>query len=456
MFWTILRRELQGTLSSFTFLSSLAVLTILVLLSAHIQARYYQSIVEDYALRQSIHQAENRQHAIVLERPIPPLLPFFNGVYDSLPDEFRLRSDSVVTDPLSGDLTPLDWLFPKIDLSFIIGVLMTLIAILLSHNTIAGDREQGTLKLILVGSVQRRTVLFAKLTGVILQLTIILVCMMLLYIIVVEVFTHGTVDLSAANLGVLVVYVLVALLVLMVFVALGTAISTSVSHSSASLAVCASIWMGAILIGPSLGPFIVSSLKPVSTWEAAQREIAFKEREVIQAELADHRKTAAELKANNAGVESAWQRYLELRRKWVETRTREIGRLIKVRKNQILDQQLLARRISSLSPYVAFKEVLGNVCGTGLESYDEFLASVERYSQQEFLPASFDLLSRQKSWLGTAKPDGWFQLRPLQVPPSTLYKRLAAAAWPLGILMAEISLLVAVGFFSFERYDVRC
>src|SRR5262245_43291960 len=134
MFLTTLRQELQDTFSSPTLISALVVLTILVPLSAYIQARYYQHMVENFAIRQNINQTENSGQAIVLIRPLPPLLPFFNGAYDRLPDEVRMRSDSATTNQPSGDLTPLDWLFPRLDLSFIIGELMTLLTILLAHD----------------------------------------------------------------------------------------------------------------------------------------------------------------------------------------------------------------------------------------------------------------------------------------------------------------------------------
>jgi hypothetical protein len=105
---------------------------------------------------------------------------------------------------------------------------------------------------------------------------------------------------------------------------------------------------------------------------------------------------------------------------------------------------------------VAFKEVLGNICDTGLESYDEFLAAVEQYGKQEFLPRSFDLFSRQKPWLNAANPeDNRVQLPPFQVPTPTLSERMTVAAWPLGILIAEILILTIVCFRGFERYDVR-
>jgi ABC-type transport system involved in multi-copper enzyme maturation permease subunit len=455
MFQAILRRELQGIFSSFIFLSSLAVLTVMVLLSALIQARYHKSLVEDYALRQVIHQAENTEQSIVLTRPPPLLLPFFNGVFDNLPDEYRLRSNLVSADSLSGDLMPIDWLFPKIDLSFITGVLMTLMAILLAHDTIAGDRERGTLRLILAGPISRRTVLVAKLTSIILPMNIALGYVVTLYTVVVVAFSGGSFDLSAASFSALAIYTLVAVLVLIVFVVLGTAISITVRHSTVALAVSASIWIGAVLIWPSLVPHIAFLFKPVSTQEAAQREMAFKEKELIQAELVEHRNNATELKSQNAGAETAWQRYLELKRRWLERRNEEIGRLNNEREKHIRSQQLFAKRFLLFSPYGSFKEILGSLCGTGLESYNEFLDSVESYRQQEFLPAGFDLLSRQKPWLDATRTDERIKLRPFQVPSPTLAKRLIAALWPLGLLVTEMIFLTIVCIFSFERYDVR-
>jgi ABC-type transport system involved in multi-copper enzyme maturation permease subunit len=455
MFRTIVRREIQETGASFTLLSALAALTILVPLSAYIQARYYRHVVKDYSIRQSIHQTEYSSQSIVLIRPVPPLAPFFNGAYDSLPDEFRLRNDTATTNTPSGDITPLDWLFPKIDLSFIIGVLMTLLTILLAHGAIAGDREQGTLKLILAGPIQRRTVLAAKVAGVILPTTVVLIYIVILYTTVVTVFSEGSVDLSGANLSALTVFTLVAIVVLIATAALGVAVSASARRSSVSLFVCASIWIVTILIWPPLGPYMASSLKPVSTTEAFQRDMISKEKDLTREELAEHRKTAADLKAQQVGVEAAWQRYLELRRRWINRRNEEIGRLLMERKKQTHDQQVFARRISLFSPYMAFKEVLGALCGTGLESYDEFLAAVERYRQQKFIPEGFDLLSRQKPWLKASNPDDRLQLPSFQAPSPTLSERLAAAAWPLSILIAEMVILTMLGLLSFERYDVR-
>ncbi|HEY6402023.1 MAG TPA: DUF3526 domain-containing protein, partial [Blastocatellia bacterium] len=263
------------------------------------------------------------------------------------------------------------------------------------------------------------------------------------------------VDLSAADLSALATLTLVALAALMATAALGVAISASVRRSSVSLFVCTSIWIVAILIWPTLGPYMASSFKPVSAPEAAQRDIASKEKELIREELAEHRKTAADLRAQQVGVESAWRRYLELRRKWIERRNEEIGRLVEERKKQVRDQRAFAKLISLFSPYAAFKEVLGGVCGTGLESYDEFLVTVERYRRQEFIPEGFDLRSRHKPWLNSSDPDARLQLSPLQTQSPALSARLAAVAWPLSILIAEMIVLITLSALCFERCDAR-
>jgi ABC-type transport system involved in multi-copper enzyme maturation permease subunit len=455
MFRSLFRRELRETFFSFTFLSALAALTVLVPLSAYIQARYYRRMVEDYTLRQKIHRAENGVQSAVLSRPLPPLLPFFNGVLDRLPDEFRLRNDTATTDPLSGDLTPLDRLFPKVDLSFIVGVLLTLITILLAHGRIAREREQGTLKLILAGAVPRRTVLAAKLSGIVLPMAGALAYAIGLYVLVVSAFGGGTARLSAADLTRLAMSAAVALLALMVFAALGAIVSISVRHSSVALVACVSIWTVVVLIWPSFSPYIASAIKPVSTWEEARREIANKERELIRAELAEHKEAAKELKARDAGVEFAWREYLDLRRRWMEKRNKDIQDLNDKRDGQIRDQRHFATRLALISPYGAYKEVLGDFCDTGLESHDEFLAAVTQYNQQVFLPVSFDLLSRQKPWLGADAPDEPIQLQPFRAPSPSNSQRLAAAAWPLGLLFAELILFLLIGGLSFERYDVR-
>jgi ABC-type transport system involved in multi-copper enzyme maturation permease subunit len=455
MFGILLRIELLRSLHNKTLAASLILLTVLVLLSAYSQARYFDLMVEDFTLRQPVPRIDAGGESIVLTRTPPPLLPFFNGVYENLPDEFRLRSDSVITNPLSSDLAPLDWLFPKIDLSFIVGVLLTLVAVLLAHRAIAEDREGGALKFTLANPINRSTVLAAKLTGVFLTLTVFLVYVTSLYLTTLLLSDRGMITLERTHFLALAGSTAAALIVLTATAALSAAISTATRRSSDSLAACAAVWIGAFLIGPSFGVYSASSLKTVAPVETAFREIALKEGDLIQAELLELRKAAVDLKSQNTNVETAWRQYIALRRKWMETRNQQVGALIRERKTQVSDQRRLARMFSLFSPYMAYRKILGNLCETGLENYDDFLSSVERYGHDEFLPASVELLSRRQPWRETALPMERLQLSPLQRSSPSLSQRIAEEGGTYSLLLLEIAIFLSIAIYNFNRYEVR-
>ncbi len=455
MFRIILFREVHEGITRYTFFSGLVLLTILVLLSAYTQTRYYQQVTADYADRQTIHQAENNSSLIVVTRPVPPMLPFYNGVYDSLPDEIVLRSESGLSNPSSEDLKPLDWLFPKTDLGLIIGVLMTLIALLIGHDAIAREREQGTLKLLLSNPISRRVVLLAKMTAVILLTTLNLIYALLLYLLVIIITGGGRFDLSLPRVLDIAVLTVVALLTLVVFSVLGVTISAIVKYPSTSLALGVGVWVISVLLWPSLGIYVASYWQPVSPKQAALRQMLAKEAEMIQGELSDHSKAAAELASQNTDVETAWQKYLEVRRSWIERNRDGIKQLAEDRDKQLRQQQSIARNILSVSPYGAFKQSLGVLCGTGVESYHTFLSTAELYDRDVFIPASFEALAQDKPWTSNKVSAGQFKLPPFEVPTLSSTKRLEAAVVPVCIIISQILLLAMIGLFSFERYDVR-
>jgi len=455
MFWIILRRELQEGLTSFTFMSALAVLTALVPLTAYTQARFHQQVIADHGSRQILHRAETRSGVMILTRSVPPLLPVFNGLYSHLPDEITLIRESASGTPSTGDLKPLDWLFPKVDLSMIIGVLMTLMAILLAHDAVTGEKEQGTLRLVLSDPVARRTVLGAKLIAVVLLLVLSVIYAVLLYTLLAAVFSAGMFELSATRFIELAAAALVGLLTVIVFATLGLAVSTLVQHSSMALALSLVVWVAAVLVWPSVVPYLASSLWPVPSRQAARRQLLAKEAQLIREELSEHRKAAAELKARKADVEVAWQKYLEIKRRWSERKREELGRLAASRQRLIWDQQKGTIGLLLVSPYGSFKVALGSLCGTGLEDYQLFVGSAERYEVEEFIPASFEALTREKPWITKTGDAQELQPRPFQAPTLSFKERLRGITLPVGLLILESGVLTAFSLFKFDRYDVR-
>lgn len=455
MFFTIFHRETFGNFSNFTFIAAIAVLTFLVPLSAYTQARYYKQLLADHALRKTIHQAENKRDSIVLTRSVPSLLPFYNGAYHGLPDEIIVKNDSVSIQPSSEDLRPLDWLFPETDLGVIIGILMTLMAILLGHDAITSEMERGTMKLILSGPVPRRSVLSAKIAGISLLTTLSLIYVLALYVTGILIFSEGTFKLTAPILAGLLSLLLFSALMLVIFATLGIGISTLVKDSSMALVLSMGVWVVTVLIWPSVGSYVAATMHPVPPKQVSQREIVAKEAEMIQRELARHKEVAAELSNNKTDVESAWQRYLQLRRQWTELKKHEMDTLTSARQRLLRNQESAQRTILALSPYGAFKETLADICGTGIDDYNSFLTSAEKYAWEEYIPASFETLAKQKPWVASSEASTPPQVPVFEPYSRTMMQRLKVIIPPLITLFIETILLIGIGMFSFERYDVR-
>jgi ABC-type transport system involved in multi-copper enzyme maturation permease subunit len=453
MFGVILLREIQEGLKSFTFVSILIVLTVLVPLTAYGQAKYFGRITDNHAIRQSLYESESSNQSVVLTRSIPPLLPFFNGVYNSLPDEITLGNDSFAGVPSSEDLKPLEWISPGTDLSFVIGIVLTLLAILLSHDTVTGEKEQGTLRMVLASPIQKRKVLMAKLIGPALLIMAALFYSVLLYAALVS--ADWRYEMSAFKLGELAIFTLVGLLTLVVFSLLGIAASTATKSSSAALTAAMSIWILAVVVWPSFGSYIVSTTLPVPPKQEAKRIMLAKEAELNQAELAEHKRVAAELALQKASVETAWLRYLEVRLSWLERKSEELGSLVEERNRQIRRQQKIAKYVLRVSPYGAFKEILEELCETGREDHDAFIAEARRYYREEFIKASFQSMLKETPWIAAPTHKEQFQLPPFQLPERPLTERLKDMTQPALILIIQIIVLMSLTSWKFKNYDVR-
>jgi ABC-type transport system involved in multi-copper enzyme maturation permease subunit len=448
-----LRRELQEGATSFTFLCALAFLTGLLPIGAFVQAQHHQRLLKDRASRQVLRQAEARRDVIVISRPIPPLFPFFNGLYDRLPDEATLLPESVAASPSVEDLKPLDALFPKMDLGTILGVILTLMAVLLAHDAIVGEREHGTLRLIASAPVTRRTILLAKLMSAFLLAGIALLYGVTLSVALVAALSGGTFELSVSRLQELGVIVGIAGLVIGVFVALGLAISTIARTTSAALALSVALWVVMVIIWPSVAPLLAAALRPVPPNQVFRREMLAKERELIHGELLEHRRMAAELRAQDADVETAWTVYGDVKRRWSARRRAEMGPLIENRRHRVRRQQQAALRLLAISPYGAFVVALGDVCGTGPRDHWLFLDAVQRYVEEQWTSARWAALARERPW----KPEPYSSTSwpPFSAPVRSLKERVRAIGWPVAVLVIEWGGLIGVAFLRFDRSDIR-
>ncbi len=452
MLLPLVTRELQSILSDKTLRFSILVLTVVTPLSAYTQARYYQRVTEERFVRGVIHREENSTVRLVISRETPSLLPFFNGIYDYLPEEVVVHSQASSNAPSSEDLNPLDQFFPKADLSLVVGVLMTLMAVLLGHNVVAGDREQAALRFVLSYPIKRSTVLAAKLTTICIVILAGVAYAIGLYTIIVTTCSGGAFHLTAAAVREIAVVFSICFLTVALFAALSVAMSTILRNSSVALTGGVAFWVVALFIWPSVAGYLARGLWPLQSKQSFDRRMVAEEKRLVEAELDDHRRAAAELEARHADVETSWRRYQDLNGYWRTRKWAEMKELTAEYETQLRRRQFGATMISLVSPYGAFKAGLSEVSGAGLNDYHEFVDAAEKYGAEVFIPAALEFGRHNKPWIRTSELTEKFEPEPFSLPVPTLAGRLKRSAPAITAQIVEIAGLLLLAFLKFERY----
>lgn len=269
MFRTIVLKELRSILLSPRFPVTFAVAAALILLSVLMGIREYRASADQFRaagelVRQEMREARgwmslsNRVY-----REPDPLQIFSSGVHN---DVGRLASISawepvrLTASPYSDD--PIFALFRFIDFTFIIQAVLTLFAILFTYDAVNGERESGTLQLLLSNAVPRATVIGAKLAGAWLGLVVPVSVPVLLGVTLLPLLG---VPMSGEHWIRLALLLGASLLLFSFFIAFGILVSAATRRSNISFLVCLVSWVAMTLILPRAGMMLAGQLVRVPT-----------------------------------------------------------------------------------------------------------------------------------------------------------------------------------------------
>jgi ABC-type Na+ efflux pump permease subunit len=179
---TIIRRQILDSLLDAKFIFTALLILLAFAANGVIFSNQYQQLSEDFRVSEAENgnlirsRCDNLQRLAILEQRVvmpPSALAFIaEGNDDTLPNvallnafsrygyEFQHRSD---------DRIPV---LPSLDWNFIVGILLTLLAILVSYNSVCGERQDGTLRLVLAQPVSRLSLFFGKFLGLFLAILI--------------------------------------------------------------------------------------------------------------------------------------------------------------------------------------------------------------------------------------------------------------------------------------------
>ena len=175
------------------------------------------------------------------------------------------------------DVTKMDW-------AFVIGYVLSLIALLFTFDSVAGERESGTLRLMLANSVPRHAVLVGKFLGALMSVSIPFALAVLVNLLVFS--TSSAVHLSIDVWGRLGIIFFVAILYTCLFLALGLLVSSRVQRSAVSLVMLLLTWVTLVVFMPSVLALIASGFSsPMS-----KDELRIRQKQINDKHLEEYRR----------------------------------------------------------------------------------------------------------------------------------------------------------------------
>ena len=261
MLITLIRREILDNLMTFRFAAAVFITLLLVVANTIVLLKDYEQRLTAYntATKES-HQRlrEEKTYSryageLVVHRPPNPLSIFNLGLDKQVGNKINVYHGFV---PTIWDAekhrtnNPFLNLFTSIDIALVFQGILSLLALIFAYDALAGERESGTLRLVLTHPIRRGDILFAKYISAMLCLLVPLLISLLLSIILLT--TFPVISLNTDEFLRIGGIVLTSLLYVSLFYLIGLCISAMTRRTSTALMLCMFVWGFLVLVYPNL------------------------------------------------------------------------------------------------------------------------------------------------------------------------------------------------------------
>jgi ABC-2 type transport system permease protein len=375
--------------------------------------------------------------------PPTPLAALSIGQSDLLPYYFKMTTDSRETVTAGAELeNPHRLLSGRFDLAFVLVYLYPLLVLALSYNVLSGEKEQGTLALLLSQPIALRTLVLAKVALRLLLFVGVIGVMALAAVAAVGIDVTDMANLSRFGLWLIVIAAYGAF-----WFALAVAVMAWGRPSATNAMALAGLWLVLVVVLPSVINLLATTLYRVPSRVAMIQAMRLASDEAAaegSALLAKYYEDHPELTGGGAQAAS------EAAMLRVATNARieqQVSPVLQQFEQQLQGQQRVVDRLRFLSPALLAQDALNEISGTGVIRHRQFLAQVTSYHQAwraYFVPLIF-----QKMRLASYADVPRFTFR--EEPPSA-----AAVRVLLGVsgMLVPASLIGAWGLRALRRYPV--
>jgi len=419
MIWTIAKRELHSNIITFRFLVSLILSLALITASAYMFAGDYTVRLDNYNRNVQNNELpyEERFEGIKVHVQIqsgaerfPSPLGFLSvGSDKELGNtiskiSFRREVPREAVGQSGGNF--LMGMFPSLDMALIIRVVLSLLALLLAYDSISGERERGTLAIMLSNPIPRHHVLLGKLLGGMISIAIPLVVGLLTGLLVVLLYGSAVLD-SSAWIRIGLVF-LCSLLYLSTVFMLGILVSARTKRSATSLVILLFIWVVLVMLWSNMGSYVARQ-----TLKVEDKSVVDTKREALERELKEkiyqfsETQREAGLRPTYSFIEGSrdtgfsgdvpypaavqyldrktmiWylkgiKYYVPLQMEYAD----KIWELYRAYEEELRRQVAFSENISRISPAWTYYNAISILAGTDYGAYTRFMNQARRYRHQ--------------------------------------------------------------------------
>lgn len=459
MLWLIIRKELVHNVVSLRFIATYVLLCCLVLLAVFLMASDYGVRRQEYATEIS-RQGEKVDELEDIEDYQERFRRFSAWIRPGLRAP---RNLSILVRGLEGDLPSRSFvkswalyrsseerlgrnmfleIFQTPDFVYVVNVVMSLLALLIVFDAVCGERERGTLKLLLANAVPRDTVLVGKWIGGLLSVAAPFSAAVLggyLYV-----YISGILNPGGVGAGRFFLIFVVSLVYISAIFTLVLSISVLTPRPSTALLVALMVWIGWILVVPNVAPIVARLVAPVPSYQVLE-----KEKRAIEAER--WRQLRSLYGANGPAVPKQRQRIQEEadeQRHDLEESYRDRMRV----------QVSLSQKLARLSPSGSFLFAATRLAGTGPELVASFHEAQERYREDDRkYRKSLPVEKSRQTGLLEIKDEDWFKSEELprfRLVEESLSSSVEAALLDVLLLVLFNVLFFMLAFVSFLYCDI--
>ena len=465
MLKTVLKREIQHNLYSLRFMVALALVLLAFILGAVSFVRNHEDALAKDRLARAEFLDKMKEDAtkslttLAVTKRDYPLRPRDNGfIYDAkekyLPDAITFSAWNVFGfRNRGGSVNPFLAKHDEINWSFIVGLILSFVALLFTFDAVSGEKEARTLALALSNPVSRGALLFWKYLSAIVSFVFVVTPGILASLLVV--LFLGAANISASLAAEVAGFLAVSVLFAASFAAFGLLSSVVSRSANVSLLLALSFWLLFAVVIPNSSAFLAKKLYPIESAKAVEAK--------VNAAHGDLSKNAPPGSwSMNYG--NPFMPLHELRAN-LQMKLLQAEKAIRDASIQAMSRQFEKTRwLTALSPIADFEGLTEAVVGGGYPRLLKVWKDLHAYQGQ--LLAFFQALDAQdpKSphWYNpnedvstTRRPVAFETVPQFTERPMSLADRLKPAIPFLLVMAISACLVFFISFILFVRYDVR-